>query len=345
MKSKRPRIVVFYGGSAGNHDLSAETGYWMCQYIPRSKYDITPVRVMPDGTWKVPLGSLPRSGPIGRTMSMLTEAVRALPPAQALERLLARPIASMLTVVRGKGGDDGSLHSLGQALGVPVIGSPYATCQQTSNKHLFNQAISEIANTPHTHRFRSSENPEEIIDQIREEFLPPLFIKPIDEEGSHGIEHVENVDDLASAVKKATMNHTILLQEKLAGAELSVTLVEDARGNVLALPPTVITTKRAPFYDALAKRRPGRAVLHTPSTNDNPVIAEASAIAHEIYDELGCRGIVTVDMIIGDGMVDVLEVNTIPTFSELTPLKHQLKTGGLHPATLFDNLIARSLSN
>jgi D-alanine-D-alanine ligase-like ATP-grasp enzyme len=217
MKHTKPRIIVFYGGSAGNFDLSAETGRWICQYIPRHTYDVVPVEVTADGKWKVPLGSLPRTGPIGRTFQMLSKAVRALSPAKALERLMHRPVHGFVTVVRGRGGDDGSLHSLGQALHVPVVGSPHSTCQITSNKHLFSHAVSEIANTPFTHRFRGGVPVETIIDDIRDQFLPPLFIKPACEEGSYGIEHVGSIDELASAISKAHHSGDILLQEKLAG--------------------------------------------------------------------------------------------------------------------------------
>ena len=64
MRNRKPRVVVFFGGDVGSFDLSEESGYWACQYIPRTKYDITPVRVNHDGNWQVPLGGLPQRGPV-----------------------------------------------------------------------------------------------------------------------------------------------------------------------------------------------------------------------------------------------------------------------------------------
>lgn len=343
MPNKRPRVALFYGGSANNFDLSAETGQWICQYLPREKYDVVPVEVTPDGKWKVPLGSLPRSGPVGRIMSMLSQAVQALSPTKAMERLLHQPVQVFMTVVRGRGGDDGSLHSLGQALSVPVVGSPYDTCQVTSNKHIFAKTLNDIVDTPYTERFRPRGSVEETMDDIRDRFMLPLFIKPTTEEGSFGVEYIESLDELGATIGK-NRDSNLIVQERLPGQELSVSLIQDTRGKIHALPPTIIVPQKALFYDHLAKRRPGRALLHTPTASDNAIFQEAETIAREIYDELGCQGLVSIDMVAGDDLIDVLEVNTVPTMTEMTPLKHQLKKAGLHPATLFDNLLGRALN-
>ncbi|MEX1112599.1 MAG: ATP-grasp domain-containing protein [Candidatus Andersenbacteria bacterium] len=342
MPGKKPRVVVFYGGSASNHDLSTETGQWVCQYVPREQYDVTPVEITPEGLWKVPLGSLPRSGSIGRTLQMLSQAVPALAPDRALERLLHHPVQSIFTLVRGHGGDDGSMHSLGSALRIPVVGSPHHTCQRTSDKYLFSNTINDITTTPHTRRFRKGTAVEDVLADIQDEFLPPVFVKPVTEEGSIGIERVETPAELENAIRKHLTMTDIILQEYRGGTEIAVTLTEDARGKIIALPPTIIVPQKATFYDHLAKRRAGRVTLHTPTTQDNPVIAEATEIARDVYDELGCKGVATIDMITNDDTVDVLEVNTVPTLSQLTPLQHQLKKAGLHPSTFFDSLIKRS---
>ena len=343
-RMERPRVVVFYGGPADNHDLSRETGHWACKYIPRSKYSITPVEVTADGKWKVPLGDLPRTGPVERTIDMLSQAVKALNPKDAIGRLLSRPIDSVMTVVRGKGGDDGGLHSAFHTLDIPVIGSPLDACLATHNKYAFSHAVGDITNSPYTRRFRKKTPLKEIVSEVQEEFMPPFFVKPVAQEGSVGIELVESMDELVAAIKRVKKSGSdVLVQEYIPGDELSVTVVEDEKGKVHVLPPTVIVPQKSLFYDHDSKRRGGRVKLHTPSIERNGVIAEAQSIARDVYDEMGCRGIATMDMIAGNNAVEMLEVNTIPTYSDLTPLKYQLQAADLHPATLLDHLIVRSL--
>ncbi len=343
MQGKRPRVVVFYGGDSPNFDLSSETGRWICQYLPRSTYDVTPVEVTPGGYWKVPLGTLPRSGDVSRTIEMLSQATQALPPVKAVERLLSNRVDSIMSVVRGRGGDDGSMHSFGSLLGVPVVGSPEHTCQITSNKHLFAQAMQDVADVPYGRRIRGNEAWEDAAKMMREQFLPPFFIKPVSSEGSSGIQYIDTAESLEAALRNR--EDDVILQERRPGTEIAFTLIEDEKGKIRALPPVIVQPQKAQFYDALSKRRPGRTSLHTLKHMDEPVVAEAEAVARDVYEELGARGIVTIDMMADNDSIDILEANTVPTFSDMTPLKHQLKAAGLHPEKLLDQLIRRSWGN
>ncbi|MBI3250604.1 MAG: ATP-grasp domain-containing protein [Candidatus Andersenbacteria bacterium] len=337
----RPRIAVFYGGEAANHDLSMETGTWVCQYVPRGEYDITPIEVTSQGKWKVPLGNLPRSGSVTTTLKRLSEAVKPVIPAEGINRLLSRPIDGVVTVVRGHGGDDGALHSFGSLINAAVAGSPLAACQQTSDKYAFNQSVSDIVNTPYTQRFSKKMSVDSIVSEIQEDFLPPLFLKPATQEGSFGIEHVESPHQLKAAVSRIVTTSDLIAQEALPGTEYAVSVAQDERGKIHTLPSVAVHPTKASFYDHLAKRRDGRVQLHT--ADHSPITEELEEIAQEIYEELGCRGVVTMDFVVNGDDISILEANTVPTLSSHTPLVQQLKAGGLHPSILLGNTIRRSL--
>lgn len=343
MASTKPRIVVFFGGETDSHDLSQETGFWVCNYLPRTKYDITPVRVQPQGKWQVPLGGLPRTGPVDRMMHMLFRTLRALPPAQALERLLRQPIAGMMTTVRGRGGDDGALSVLGRTLGIPAVGSSSITSQQTFHKQLCTDQVRPITSSPRQHFFTTATSEETIMEEIQDQLPLPFFIKPASAESSVGIEEIHTFEEFLPALRRIKMRGDVLVQERAQGNELNITLYQDEHGTVHMLPPTVIVPKHASFYDHLAKRRPGRAVLHTPEHTSNPLLWEAEAIARDVYDQLGCEGYASIDLVAGERGVELLEVNTVPTLTALTPLKHQLKAAGMHPTALVDGLISHTL--
>jgi D-alanine-D-alanine ligase len=343
MKAQKPHIAVFFGGDAGSHDLSSETGLWLCYFLPRSKYQITPVRVTADGKWQVPLGSLPETGPIKHMMDKLFQTVKAFPAAQGLERLLHRPVRALVTVLRGKGGDDGALHGLAMTLGVPVIGSPLSACQRTSDKHVCGLSLSDIVLAPQTRHYQSNEEVPAIIDDARSALVPPLFVKPVRQEGSVGVAEATSIDELGSALATAQGQGDILLQQRTPGAELCVALYDDERGRLHALPTTAVVPRVARYFDHMAKRRGGRVTLHT-GTHDNPVVEEAEALAREVYREVGCQGLVSFDMIAGDEAIELLDVNTVPTLTAYTPLMQQLKTGRVHPGVLFDRFIQRRLA-
>lgn len=344
MKNKKPHIALFLGGGTGSHDLSYETGQELCYYLPRSKYRVTPVRVTPQGKWQVPLGSLPAQGPVKKVMNNLFKVVRAVSPTKGLERLLRTPVDALMTVIRGRGGDDGALHGLGTSLNIPVIGSPQYACQQTSDKYICGQRVDDIVSAPITRRYRQTQELDDMVEEIKSVFVAPLFVKPAQQEGSYGVTEVSHHDELASAVKSAREEGDVLVQQRSPGTELVFTLIDDERGGLYQLPPTVVVPQRAvTYYDHLAKRRAGRVILHTPAQENLPILSEVEELTRDVYNELGCRGAVSFDVVVDEDSAELLDVNTVPTFTELTPLKYQLKRAGVHPSKLFDSLIDRNL--
>lgn len=343
MSLSKPTVVVFFGGASDTHDLSQETGYWFSSYVPRSKYRVVPVRVTPDGQWQVPLGALPQQGPVNRMMEMLFQSVRAVTPRQGLERLLRHPVAALMTTVRGQGGDDGGLQRLGDALGIPVVGSNSNTCYQTSQKHLCAQQLDDIVASPYSLHFRANASDEKIVDDV-DAFLDfPVFVKPATAEGSSGVHLIESLDNLLPAIQAIKNQGDILVQEKSPGSEMTVTVIEDAQGHRTILPPTLIDHRQAPFYDGLAKRRAGRVQLHT-TTDHNRLLTEVQTVASDIFDELQCKGYASFDLTADANRgISLLEANTVPMFTAVTALPQQLEAAHLHPATMVDSLIARAL--
>lgn len=344
MRSRKLHVAVFFGGTSDNHDLSTETGYWVCQYLPRAQYRVTPVHVTHEGLWQVPLGNLPQSGSVDRMMDMMFQAVPAQPVAAAIERLLRQPVHALMTVIRGAGGDDGALHSLGQTLSIPVVGSGVQTCQQTSDKQSCARRLEDLVSVPLTYRFPHSVPPDDVIETVRTYFVPPVFVKPAAEEGSVGVEAVQHPDELPASINRVRTFGDVLVQERLSGTEMSVSVFKDDQGRIHVLPPTVIVPRKAQFYDSLSKRTEGRVTLHTPQSSEDHLLAEIYRIAEDVYRELNCRGLVSIDCIVADDTTNVLEVNTIPTLTNLTPLKQQLKVVGMHPNVLLDQLIQGSLA-
>lgn len=344
MKPRKPHIVVFFGGEAASRDLSSETGYWVCQYMPRETYDVTPVHVCTDGTWQVPLGSLPRSGSVEKMMDYLYRGLKALSPTAALERLLARPVSAFVSVLRGKGGDDGSLHSLGQMLDIRVVGSPAQACQQTHNKRLSHALTRDVAAVPEANFYKPTESLEAVVTDIRQYFELPLFIKPITQEASTGTEYVTTLEELPLAIERARRFGEIMVQERARGTELMMSLFGTGHGSSLrVLPPTVVVPRQSAYYDSLAKRRPGRVTLHTPGSDNNSLFLEAEAIARDVYEQLGCCGYAGMDFVADNDSVDLLEVNTVPVLSSATPCMHQLSVGKIHPTVFLESLVKSAL--
>lgn len=341
----RPTVVVFFGGSPSNHDLSMESGSWVCRYLPRARYRVAPVRMTTSGQWQVPLGTLPQQGSVERVLERLWQAVPAVAPAAGMERLLAHQPRAFLTLLRGRGGDDGAMQSLGAILGVPVVGSSARTCYETADKQQLLRRLAGVVATPRTERYRGGAALDSAVTRARQTFRPPFFIKPAAEEGSVGVEEVKSMEALPPALARLSPGQEIVMQENMPGIEVAVTLVNDKTGAVRVLPPAVITAKRAPFYDALAKRREGRVRIVPTDWQPDERLKKAVEAARAAYDELGCEGWATFDFKVDENGAKLLEVNSIPTFSAFTPLVHQLAAAGTSPAALLDQLVEQRLRN
>lgn len=341
----RPAVVVFFGGSPSNHDLSMESGAWVCRYLPRARYQVTPVRVTPDGAWQVPLGTLPQQGAIDGVLERLWQAVPAVAAAAGLERLMAKQPRVWLTLLRGHGGDDGALQSLGAMLGVPVVGSSAQTCYETADKQRLLRRLDGIVATPRTERYRAGKPIDEAVMQARQIFRGMFFMKPAQEEGSVGATELAGMAALPPALARLAAGEEVVLQEHVPGMEVTITLIGDGTGNIQTLPPAIIQTERAPFYDALAKRRAGRAKITISDGQSEASLKKAVEAARTVYAELGCRGWVTFDFKITGDSVTLLEVNSIPTFSAYTPLVRQLQAARISPAAWLQARVDERLTN
>jgi D-alanine-D-alanine ligase-like ATP-grasp enzyme len=172
--------------------------------------------------------------------------------------------------------------------------------------------------------------------------VPPLFVKPAQQEASVGVREVVGLDQLSGALQEAKRFGDILVQ-RAAGQEITLTLFDDARGRLTALPVTTVVPKRASYFDDLAKRRPGRVALHT-GTDARPLLLEAEVLSRDVYQEIGARGLVSFDLVGNEAEgLQLLDVNTVPTLTALTPLAAQLRAARVHPGALYDELIRRSL--
>ncbi|MEO6077253.1 MAG: ATP-grasp domain-containing protein [Candidatus Andersenbacteria bacterium] len=338
----KPRIVVMYGGDDAHSATSKSSGAWISQHIPKSEYDVTPVHITHDGLWSVPLGNLPKVGSVARAMDMLRDATPAQDPKKALDRLLNRNVDSIITTIRGRGGDDGAMHSLAELLHINIAGSNSHVSKIAHNKHHFNHAISDVAPTPYSEIIKKNTSAYDIGTTLRQ-FSPsssPFFIKPVHGAGSHGIMHVKSQADLDQAIAYINASgEDMLVQEQKNGDELSITLYKNKNGKVASLPASIVTPRDASFFNYKTKQSGHDNLFYHNHEQHSPVINQAQEIARDVYESLGCDGIVTIDMIADNGAFDVLDLNTIPTFTPGTPIVHQLRHAGMHPEALLRTLL------
>jgi len=222
--------------------------------------------------------------------------------------------------LHGRFGEDGGIQEVLESKDIPYTGSGVSasrlTMDKVKSKEIF---IKNNIPTPDYFAVSTTQSMSEIVKSVKKLKLP-VVTKPVSNGSSIGISIIREYDELPDGIKHTGSQSTEALIEKyIGGRELTVSILDDK-----ALPVIEIKTSTG-FYDYDAKYN---------SKNTQYIILESAeessecTLSHAVYDRvqelairahnsLGCCTFSRVDMILGnDGEIYILEVNTIPGFTE-----------------------------
>ena len=222
--------------------------------------------------------------------------------------------------LHGHFGEDGGIQEVLESKDIPYTGSGVSasrlTMDKVKSKEIF---IKNNIPTPDYFAVSTTQSMSEIVKSVKNLKLP-VVTKPVSNGSSIGISIIREYDELPDGIKHTGSQSTEALIEKyIGGRELTVSILDDK-----ALPVIEIKTSTG-FYDYDAKYN---------SKNTQYIILESAeessecTLSHAVYDRvqelairahnsLGCCTFSRVDMILGnDGEIYILEVNTIPGFTE-----------------------------
>lgn len=153
----------------------------------------------------------------------------------------------------------------------------------------------------------------------------PLVVKPTRQGSSFGMSIVDSAGELEPAARKAARyGEEILLEEYLAGSEVTVGLLEDR-----ALPVVQVVPRRR-FYDTEAKYTPGLTDYLVPAPLADKSTRVCQQLARLASEAVGASGFCRVDMIVVPGRGPVLlELNPIPGMTESSLLPKAAAAAGI----------------
>lgn len=246
-----------------------------------------------------------------------------------VDHLTDHAVDLVFLALHGKAGEDGSIQSLLDLLGIAYTGSG-----ATASALAWDKSVSKgVLRRAHVHtpdwRVLSEDAVREYgagraIGRIAERVTFPLVVKPVQGGSSLGVRLVNSSSDLAPAIMSAFQYHpAALLEQVVVGTEIAVSIVDGT-----ALPAVEIRAK-AGTYDFGARYTHGATEFHSPARLD-PAIAEACAqAAGRAWDALGCRHVMRADLIVDEnGTPWMLEVDTCPGLTETSLLPIAAKAGG-----------------
>lgn len=229
--------------------------------------------------------------------------------------------------LHGEFGEDGGIQKILQECAIPYTGSEpqasYAAMDKIASKNIFR------ANNIATPLWTVVSSADGIQCGL------PAVVKPYLGGSSLGVSIVRQQEELARAVNDALVyNNKILIEEYVAGRELTVGIFDQQALPVIEIKPTPA------YFDFTAKYSDGLVSFEVPAHLNHAVTQRVQDAACRAHQALGCRHFSRVDIILDAADTPcVLEVNTIPGLTS-----HSLLPLAAHAQGIaFDDLVVRMI--
>ena len=342
--SEKLHIGVIFGGRSGEHEVSLVSAASVIAALDRSKYEIIPIGITPEGRWI----SSPRALELLREQRADDEPERFLLPRPGRHDLnnggrQESKIDVVFPLVHGTHGEDGTLQGLLELADVPyvgagVIGSALGM-DKILQKKLFAAAGLPIAEYVWFLSSQFREKPKRVVKAVEESLAYPVFVKPANTGSSVGISKAHDKGELMEALELAAkFDRKIIVEKgirKVREIEISV-LGND--NPVASVAGEVVPSNE--FYDYDAKYVDGKSTVIIPADLPRKIVKELQEFAVRAFTSLDCCGMARVDFFVTrKNRIYLNEINTIPGFTSISMYPKLWEASGLKYADLLDRLI------
>ena len=247
--------------------------------------------------------------------------------------------------LHGSSGEDGTVQSLLELLGLPYTGPDVLASSLAWNKPiaqgLYRRAgITVPANVVLSQQAFRDMGAAAVIDRLAVELGTPLVVKPATGGSSLGLAIVDDPARLPAAIVGAfSYADAVLVERFVAGTEVAVALVGGE-----PLPPVEIHPKEG-AYDFAARYTAGATEFHVPARLDDDVRAACEDVATRAYEAIGARHVSRADLVVdADGVPHVLELDTCPGLTETSLLPLGAQAAGIDFGELCERIVELALA-
>ena len=268
------------------------------------------------------------------------------------------------SALHGKHGEDGTIQSLLEFLGIPFVGSPASVCRSTWNKDSLHTTMAAyramtgdapIASWPQgisiaRDAFKDM-GAATALDLVEDRVIGgyPVAVKPAHGGSALGVHRVDRVEDLGEAILDAlSFDEHVVIEQWIEGVEMAVSILGDG-WDAHALPPVEIVPKSG-LYDTAARLDADAVEYYTPVRLESlsPDEAQAQAIraeieraALEVYRAYDLHDLGRIDVIWDGAQARVIETNVSPGMTELSLFPAACAAAGLSLSGVLDRLVSQ----
>ena len=264
--------------------------------------------------------------------------------AELVARLREEGPEAVFVALHGPGGEDGTVQELLEILGLPYTGPGVAACALCMDKVAAKHELRAAGvPTPDWVAFNATAFRElgaaDTLEEIEQRLGFPLVVKPASQGSSLGVKFASERSEVPEALLAAfSYDDRVLLERYVAGRELAVGILGSE-----PLPVVEAIPRDSDRFDFEARYEIGRTDYVCPAEISSADASEVAAVATKAYEALGCSGFARVDLMLGDGGPEVLEVNAIPGLTDTSLFPMAAEAAGVGFEQLVERIVALAL--
>lgn len=332
----RQTVLLVFGGESSEHDVSIMSARNVFAACDKEKYVIKLCYIDRHGKWWL--------------LNTWTEtfddhggqAIVALPGESSFMTLPDSSIIYvdiLFPILHGKNGEDGTIQGMAALMHIPIVGCDTTASAVTMDKVMTKQILEACAiDTAPYHVYRKG-NVMPMYAHVSQTLGETLFVKPSRAGSSIGVTKVHNEAEFIPAIKAALLHDDrVLIERAIPGRELETA--------VLGIPPSHKVSgvgeiiPGAEFYDYDDKYSSESASKVITNAELGHEVQEAiRATSLKAFEVLGCRGLARIDYLLEGERFYVIEVNTLPGFTNISMYPKLWSAAGMSYPDLVDALI------
>jgi len=336
----RQTVLLLFGGESSEHDVSINSARNVYAAMDGEKYKILLGYIDRTGKWWLLdrwSDDLVSHGGSQLLAAPGTRSFMTMPGSRVIHPDV------MLPILHGKNGEDGTVQGLAALLHIPIVGCDATASAVCMDKVLTKQILEANGIKTAEYQVYRRGNPLPSYDELVKTLGVTLFVKPARSGSSVGVSKVHDESEFLPAID-AALEHddTALIERAIIGRELETAALGNPPHHQVSGVGEIIAG--AEFYDYEDKYSSNStSKIITEAEIDDAVREKIRSTSRKAYEVLGCRGLARIDYLLEGDQPYVIEVNTLPGFTNISMYPKLWREAGLHYPALIDALIDAAL--
>jgi D-alanine-D-alanine ligase len=333
----RQTVLLAFGGESSEHEVSITSARNVYAACDNSKYTIELCYIDRHGKWWLLDGW--SDAPVTHGGVQLV----AVPGAKSFMKLPGNALLHIdiiLPILHGKNGEDGTMQGLAKLLHIPIVGCDTTASAVTMDKVLTKQVLqaNDIPTVEYVVHRKGNTMPQ--YKETAEKLGEVMFVKPARSGSSVGVSKVHNESEFLPAVHKALEHDDrVLIERAISGRELETAVLGNPPYHKVSGVGEIVPG--AEFYDYDDKySSDSTSQVYTNADLSEELREAIRKTSHKAYEVLGCTGLSRIDYLLEGDKFYVIEVNTLPGFTNISMYPKLWREAGMHYPELIDTLIS-----